>query len=143
MAYRHFSVRLGSRLAILGGLIAVLVWLAMTNGLYTSALIVAALIALVAAELWQFTSRTNRELARFLHAARYADFSHRFESGEMGSGFTELGDEFSRSIHQVGDLDLGVGQGQDVSGLLHTPEHERTDGALVPSTTSRCARRSR
>jgi two-component system nitrogen regulation sensor histidine kinase NtrY len=43
----------------------------------------------------RFVSKTNAELVRFLDAARYADYSQRFEMSSLGSGFGELGSAFT------------------------------------------------
>ena len=43
----------------------------------------------------RFVSKTNAELVRFLDAARYADYSQRFDMSSLGSGFGELGSAFT------------------------------------------------
>jgi two-component system nitrogen regulation sensor histidine kinase NtrY len=43
----------------------------------------------------RFVAKTNAELVRFLDAARYADYSQRFEMSSLGSGFGELGSAFT------------------------------------------------
>ena len=77
MIFRRFTWLLALRLTLVGLLMGVFVWLLLRPGLHGATLIAFVALALVVAELWRFVSRTNREVARFLDAARYADFSQR------------------------------------------------------------------
>ena len=45
--------------------------------------------------LFRFVNKTNNELTRFFEAARYADYSQRFEFKDIGAGFGELGKTFT------------------------------------------------
>ena len=95
MIFKRFVVMLVLRLALTGAAMAGFVWLLIVPGFHSaSALAGFALVALVA-ELWRFVSRTNREVARFLDAARYADYSQRFEFSRQGAGFQALGEAFT------------------------------------------------
>jgi len=71
------------------------VWLLLIPGYHVSMAIAAAVLVLLVVELWRYVSRTNREVARFFDAARYADYSHRFDFVGQGSGFRVLGETFS------------------------------------------------
>ncbi|MEM1174431.1 MAG: ATP-binding protein [Pseudomonadota bacterium] len=109
MAFRGFSVRLGARLVVAVLSLSVFFWLIFQPGFLAASSIAGAIFVIVAIELWQFVSRTNRELSRFLDAARHADYSQRFDMGSLGAGFPELGDAFmdvlarmrERSMSQV------------------------------------------
>jgi len=52
-------------------------------------------------EIIRFVAKTNAELVRFLDAARYADFSQRFNFKNVGSGFDELGTAFADILEKL------------------------------------------
>ena len=95
MAYRQFSVLLAVRLLIVGVAMALLIWFILKPGYAGATFIMAAIFLGTVAELWRHVYRTNKELTRFLNAARYADFSQRFEFEDIGAGFGPLGNAFS------------------------------------------------
>ncbi len=103
MISRRFSVVLALRLAVVGISLAVLVWLLLRPGHHSATIIAAAVLAITASELWWFVSRTNREVARFLDAARYADYSQRFNLQDIGTGFGELGETFTDILGRMWD----------------------------------------
>ena len=53
--------------------------------------------------LWRYVQRTNFELARFIDAVRFADFSQGFTHRADGSGFAELGDVLDDAIKRMRD----------------------------------------
>jgi nitrogen fixation/metabolism regulation signal transduction histidine kinase len=101
MVYRRFSTRLAARLVILGVAIAAAMWLMLQPGLHSATLLALGIVAATAAELWWFVSRTNREIARFLDAARHADYSQRFGYEDLGTGFGELAAAFTDILNRM------------------------------------------
>jgi nitrogen fixation/metabolism regulation signal transduction histidine kinase len=69
-----------------------------------AARIVAGLAVLgAAALLWHYIQRTNMELARFIDAVRFGDFSQGFAQRGQGSGFGDLNAVLDESIKKLRD----------------------------------------
>jgi nitrogen fixation/metabolism regulation signal transduction histidine kinase len=100
MAYRQFSVLLAVRLLIVCVAMALLIWFILEPGYAGATFIMTAIFLGTVAELWHHVYRTNKELTRFLNAARYADFSQRFEFEDIGAGFGPLGNAFSEILER-------------------------------------------
>ena len=62
---------------------------------YASTLLIAIIFIIQSVTLYRFILKTNNELTRFFDAARFADYSQRFEFQELGAGFGELGKTFT------------------------------------------------
>ena len=101
MVYRRFSVFLAIRLIVIGAAIVAALWLLLQPGLHSGTIIAIAVVAMLSAELWWFIGRTNRDVARFLDAARYADYSQRFSLSDLGTGFGELGETFTDILDRM------------------------------------------
>ena len=121
MAYKRFSAYLAVRIAILGALLLAVVLLLRAPGYHSSSLIAVAALAISVAELWWFVTRTNREVARFLDAARHADFSQRFDFEGVGAGFGELGETFTEILERI--REARTGQELETRGLRALIEH--------------------
>jgi nitrogen fixation/metabolism regulation signal transduction histidine kinase len=53
--------------------------------------------------LWRYIQRTNMELARFIDAVRFGDFSQGFSNRSQGSGFNDLSAVLDDSIRKLRD----------------------------------------
>jgi len=95
MIYRQYTVQLAIRLLVTGLAMFAVVWLAVQPGYHGMTALAGVALAFFAFELWRFINRSNKETTRFLDAARYADFSQRFNLDGMGSGFGALGRTFT------------------------------------------------
>jgi len=101
MIFRRFIVQLCLRLVLVGFAMALVVWLVLRPGFHSATLLATLTFVTLVAELWRFVTRTNREVARFLAAARYADYSQRFDFAGDGSGFDALGQAFTDIVERM------------------------------------------
>ena len=121
MVFKRFVVLLAARLVLVGLAMTLVVWLLLQPGFHSSTLLSAAVLALLIAELWRFVSRTNREVARFLDAVRFADYSQRFDFQDAGSGFASLGRTFNDIIADL--RSRRTGQESELRHLKALIEH--------------------
>ena len=141
MGFSRFGLLLALRLllVVLAGLGTV--GLALQSGYHAATLLLLAVTVVLAVEVHHFVARTNRELARFLDAVKYADFGQRFQSAPLGAGFDTLGETFSdllerfRAERQDQETEL-----RHLKALLeHVPVplvSVYTDGEVVPWNNS-------
>ena len=101
MVFRFFVVALLLRLVLVGAAMALVLLLLLQPGYHAATLLASIVLAILVAELWRYVSRTNREVARFLDAVRFADYSQRFDFEKAGSGFASLGRTFTAIIDEM------------------------------------------
>ena len=101
MAFKGFLISLALRLALVGVAMAMSIWLLMLPGYHSATLLAFTALVLSIISLWRFVSRTNRELARFLDAVRFSDYSQRFDFEVVGSGFSNLGATLTRIMDEM------------------------------------------
>ena len=98
-ACRSFRARIVLRVLLLGATLWLLFHTTAGGWSYPAGTVAAGLLLLYQIyRLVHFVDRTNRELARFLAAIRYADFSQTFVSGGLGSSFDELKTAFNELL---------------------------------------------
>jgi nitrogen fixation/metabolism regulation signal transduction histidine kinase len=95
MGFKKFSLFIAIRTIIVMVNLLVLSLLISAEGYHATTLIAFILLIFQSLSLVRFVSKTNAELVRFLDAARYADYSQRFDLSSLGSGFGELGSAFT------------------------------------------------
>ncbi len=100
MGYNKFSIMIAMQTVIIMFLLMLLTYLINIPGYYASILFVTLLLISQCIFVYRFVSKTNKELSRFIDAARHADYSQRFELKDMGAGFGELGRIFSDILKQ-------------------------------------------
>lgn len=100
---RRFIVGLLWRVALLLGGTFAFVQALVTPGLGAARLVAAMLLVAAVASLLKFVQRTNVELARFVDAVRFGDFSQNFSHSVRGSGFGEMGQALDQGIRTLRD----------------------------------------
>lgn len=106
MVYKKFALGVVIRLIILISALsaAVVIWIS-TPWLFTQIVLLILLIALVI-ELFQYVTKTNRDLAKFIDAINYHDYSVNFSGYKIGNAFDELHQSFKRTLQSFKELKL-------------------------------------
>jgi two-component system nitrogen regulation sensor histidine kinase NtrY len=100
MGFKKFSLMLAGRLGLIMLSLLALTYLVAIPGYHAATLLVFFVVAGQTWEVFTFVSKTNAEITRFLDAARYADFSQRFNMHRLGAGFGELGETFTDILNR-------------------------------------------
>lgn len=95
MVFRKFSLMIAVRVVLIMATLLALTYFISVPGYFASILILLFLLTAQCILVFKYVEKTNLELARFLSAARHADFSQRFELTGIGAEFEQLAQEFS------------------------------------------------
>lgn len=95
MGFKKFSVLIAIRTVMVMLTLILLAFLLNLKGYYATTFLILILLSIQCVLLYRFVAKTNNELSRFFEAARYADYSQRFEFQGIGAGFAELGNTFT------------------------------------------------
>jgi two-component system nitrogen regulation sensor histidine kinase NtrY len=90
MVYKNFRLICILRVLFLGATFYLFFYLITRTTLYAMCFITGVIIIYEIYSLIHYIERTNRDLARFLDAIKYEDFSQTFIGSGFGSSFTEL-----------------------------------------------------
>lgn len=99
---RRFEFGLAWRSAALLAAFVLLLISFQTEGLVAGRIVAMGLALWALASLWHHIRRTNFEVARFIEAVRFEDFSQRFSS-PSGGGFDVLGDSLEGAMRALRD----------------------------------------
>jgi PAS domain S-box-containing protein len=95
MGFKKFSFLIAARTILVILNLVALTWFITSPGYHTTTFVFATLLIFQCISLTRFVEKTNAELTRFLDAARYADYSQRFELKPLGAGFGDLSNAFT------------------------------------------------
>lgn len=112
---RVFLLGLSWRLIALVLALAALVYVAVAPGLHAATLVAWAMCVGLIASLWGYVQRTNHEVARFVDALTYADFSATFGHRREGFGFEQLGQAMNAAVAKLREE---RGRAQDTNRTL-------------------------
>ncbi|MCB0300500.1 MAG: ATP-binding protein, partial [Calditrichaeota bacterium] len=98
MVYKRFRWVIIARILFLSALIFLLNYLLLETEYIAAVIIIAGLIIYNIFMLVHYVEKTNRDLARFLDAVKYSDFSQTFMLTGLGSSFNELKTAFNDVI---------------------------------------------
>jgi two-component system, NtrC family, nitrogen regulation sensor histidine kinase NtrY len=104
MVYKRFGFLLLLRLAMLGIVSSGFAYSFNHPDYHAVTLLMLIVVSSLTYELWYFLNKTNREIARFLSAARNADFNQDFDFFELGGGFQILGETFTDILARLKQL---------------------------------------
>ena len=100
---RRFIIGLLLRVALLAATITAFIYSLERIGLGAARVLAGLLCLATLVGLWRYIQRTNVELARFVDAVRFGDFSQSFAHLHEGSGFGEIGEALEQGMRQLRD----------------------------------------
>jgi len=97
--FNDFRFRVGLRVVLLGLTVSLFVFMVSKPNMIFAAGLMAFIIIGQLAELFRFTSQTNRKLTRFLESVKYSDFISGFANdNKLGKSFRELNTAFNEVL---------------------------------------------
>lgn len=123
---RSFAAGFGWRMLVLLAAGAMFAATVSSPGLAAARIVAGLLLIGAIWQLWHHIGRTNREMARFVEALRYGDFSQGF-TRESGGGFDRLGRVLDDAIRQ---LRAERARGAD-EGRIHAALADESPAALL------------
>lgn len=99
MRFNDFRFRVAFRVLLIGATISMFVYMVNRPNMIFAAGLTFLIILGQLAELFRFTSQTNRKLTRFLESVKYSDFISGFTSdNKLGNSFRELNTAFNEVL---------------------------------------------
>lgn len=97
--FRDFRFRVAFRVTMIGLTMALLVFMLNHPNMIFAGILTGLVIIGQLAELFRFTSQTNRKLTRFLESVKYSDFISGFTAdNKLGASFRDLNAEFNEVL---------------------------------------------
>ncbi|MBL7865140.1 MAG: histidine kinase [Cyclobacteriaceae bacterium] len=97
--FRDFRFRVGFRVVMIGLVMSLFVYMINHPNMIFAAILTGLIIVGQLAELYSFTSQTNRKLTRFLESVKYSDFISGFTAdNKLGASFKDLNLEFNEVL---------------------------------------------
>ncbi|PAJ75344.1 histidine kinase [Pseudoalteromonas sp. NBT06-2] len=121
MGFKKFSYLIIARTICVIVSVVILTQIIMSPGYHAVSVLMSLVLGFQFYEMIRFVSKTNEELTRFFDAARYADFSQRFDAKQMGSGFDGLSNTFQDILNRL--QQLRSSQEQELKHIKAVIEH--------------------
>ena len=99
MGFKDFRVKAALRVCFIGLTMAGFTYMLQRPGMWVTAVIIGVILILQLLDLYQFISRTNRKLTRFMESIKYSDFISGFSSdNQLGQSFKDLNKAFNEVL---------------------------------------------
>jgi len=121
MGFKKFSYLIIARTIFVIASLVILTQIIMSPGYHAASVLMSLVLGFQFYEMIRFVSKTNEELSRFFEAARYADFSQRFDAKQLGSGFGELSNTFQDILNRL--QEVRSSQEQELKHIKAVIEH--------------------
>jgi len=106
MVYKRFIAGVILRLTLLVLSLGSLVYIALSHQWVVSSIVLVVFTTAILFELFKFVTKTNKDLAKFIDAINFKDYSVSFSSYKLGTAFDELHDSFRKTLQLFRELKL-------------------------------------